>query len=327
MRDLVYFPTFEPPTQNWLKFALLYIDNFSPIIPENGYRHLTDDYKRIIGDTDLITPFQPTYNQRDNATINAMKFIDEVQRNPYRFINLFQKPNLIRTISDKNTRNFKIYGEKFSLQWKEYCIKNNYGESVDEGIIVTQELAFIFMTFLAEEIASSENKSIITDNNNFDDFLNYQKGIPKSFVDNQNFAQGILNLKVPKDITTIPIKNLIEFRNSNRDKIKAFNIELTLFFNNIETGTSKRDFIDSFNNIYTELTTEILAQASGIIAVPLATYVLLHNVSATMPEYMKEVMSGISGIVNVKVVIGAKWKEIANKRKCKRYMANLEQLA
>jgi hypothetical protein len=327
MNNLIYFPSFEPPSQSWLKFALLYLDNFNPIIPDSGRQQLSTDYQMIMGETDLVIPFKPNNDQGDRASLKAIEFIDKVRGKPYSFTNLFNKPNLIRTISNKDNRNFKIYGEKFSMEWQNYCISNNFGENTVGGIRVTQELAFIYMTFLAEEIAFETGKSIITDNNNFDNFLNYQKSIPKSLIDKQNFAQGILDLKVPKGIATIPIKNLIKFRNSNRDKIKAFNTELTLVFNNIEAGISKRDFVDSFNNIYKELTIEILAQAPGIISVPLATYVILHNVSATMPEYMKEIMSGISGIVNAKVAVGAKWKEIANKRKCRRYLTNLEQLA
>jgi hypothetical protein len=221
MENLVYFPTFEPPTPNWLKFALLYVDNFNPIIPDSGRMQLSTDYQRVINETDLIEPYRPSYDQGDRASIKAIEFIDKVSSSPYRFTNLFNRANIIRTISNPQNRLFKIFGEKFSMSWEDYCLQNNYGERTNGGILVTEELAFIFMTFLAEEIAFEEGKSIITDNNTFDNFLNYRRTIPRPIFDKQNFAQGVLSLTVPRNISTIPIVNLIRFRNANRERIRA----------------------------------------------------------------------------------------------------------
>jgi hypothetical protein len=73
------------------------------------------------------------------------------------------------------------------MNWEHFCLSNNYGQRTDDGILVSEELAFIFMTFLAEEIAFEEGKSIITDNNTFDNFLNYRRTIPRATFDRQNF--------------------------------------------------------------------------------------------------------------------------------------------
>ena len=36
MKELIYYPSFEVRNREWLKFALLYIENLNPIIPESG---------------------------------------------------------------------------------------------------------------------------------------------------------------------------------------------------------------------------------------------------------------------------------------------------
>jgi|ERR1017187_6897417 hypothetical protein len=325
MQNLIYFPTFEPPTQNWLKFALLYVENFNPIIPQSASNLLSTDYQKVIDNTDLITPYRPRYDQGDRASIKAIEFIEKIRIDPYRFTNLFNIPNFNRVIGTSENQRFKIYEEKFSMCWMDYCIKNNYGKKTRGGILTTKELAFIFMTFLAEEIAFEEGKSIITDNNNFDNFLNYKQTIPRNIPTMQKYAQGVLSLSVPKNISTISFRNLIKFRNENRSKITAFNTELNNSLNNIQDGKSEQAFVKRFNNIYSELTSEVLARGAGIATIPLATYLLLQK-TATSPEYVKEIIGGLGILLTSRIAINSRWKDIANKRDCKRYLTNLERL-
>jgi len=326
MENLVYFPTFEPPSPNWLKFALLYVDNFNPIIPHNRRRELSVDYQRVIDGSDLIEPYNPNYNQGDRASLKAIEFVESVGQNPYRYSNLFNRANIIRNFRNPTTRVFEIYQEKFSMNWEHFCLDNNYGERTNDGILVSEELAFIFMTFLAEEIAFDEGKSIITDNNTFDNFLNYRRAIPRATYDRQNFAQGVLSLTVPRNISEIPIATLVQFRKRNRKRIRAFNTELNNSLNNVQQGISEQDFVDRFNNIYSELTSEILRQGLGIATIPLATYILLQNTAATNPEYINQIIGGLGIILTAKATIGTKWKEIVTRHNCKRYLTNLERL-
>lgn len=325
MQNLVYFPTFEPPNSTWLKFALLYIENFNPIIPQSGRQHLSDDYHRIINDTDLITPYQPTYDQGDRASIKAIEYFENIDRNPHRFANLFNRPNLAR-LARENQKDFKIFEEKFSMSWEDFCIHNGLAERTPGGINVTEELAFIFMSFLAQEIAFEEGKSIITDNHKFDNFLNHQRVIARNVITRGSFAQGVLGLIVPRNISEIPFQTLIEFRNRNRHRIRAFNVELNNSLNNIQDGVTEREFIKRFNNIYSELTSEILTQSLSVTTIPLATYILMQNTGTMNAEYINEIIGGIGIVLTTKVAIGTKWKEITNRHNCRRYMTNLERL-
>ena len=56
MHRLLYYPHFEIQDQNFLKFALLYIDEIRTIIPEIARETLGDPMKNILKNTDLINP-------------------------------------------------------------------------------------------------------------------------------------------------------------------------------------------------------------------------------------------------------------------------------
>ena len=326
MENLVYFPTFEPPTPNWLKFALLYVENFNPIIPLSGMEHLSTDYRRVIDNTDLIEPYMPRYDQGDRASIKTVEFIERIDRNPDWYSSLFRRADISRVIRNDQQRNFKIFEEKFSMTFGNFCVQNGFGEMTDGGINVTEEMAFIFMSFLAEEIAFEEGKSIITDNHKFDNFLSHRRVIPRNVITRNSFAQGVIGLSIPRNIAEIPIQNIIEFRNRNREKIRAFNIELNNSLNNVQAGITERDFVERFNNIYSELTSDILSQGTGIVTIPLATYILLQNPIVSSAEYINQIIGGLGLILTAKITIESRWKEIVNAHNCKRYLTNLERL-
>lgn len=53
MHNLLYYPDFEVQDQNFLKFALLYIDEIRPIIPDNARGSLSGSMQHIMGYTNL----------------------------------------------------------------------------------------------------------------------------------------------------------------------------------------------------------------------------------------------------------------------------------
>jgi hypothetical protein len=54
MREFIYYPSFEPQNLNWLKYVLIYLDGFSPIIPQSGEIKLSFLFRDIRSKTDLI---------------------------------------------------------------------------------------------------------------------------------------------------------------------------------------------------------------------------------------------------------------------------------
>ena len=73
MDKLIYYPSFEPRDIDWLKYALIYVDQFSPIIPKSGKGTLSSDFRSIENETDLVKILEPKWWQGDNAATKALK--------------------------------------------------------------------------------------------------------------------------------------------------------------------------------------------------------------------------------------------------------------
>lgn len=77
MHRLLYYPNFEIQDQNFLKFALLYIDEIRPIIPERARESLGDSMRNILRNTELINPYSPSYENGRLASVAAIKYLEE----------------------------------------------------------------------------------------------------------------------------------------------------------------------------------------------------------------------------------------------------------
>lgn len=76
MHKLLYYPNFEIQDQNFLKFALLYIDEISPIIPENARESLSKPMRDILRNTELINLYSPNYENGYLASVAAIKYLN-----------------------------------------------------------------------------------------------------------------------------------------------------------------------------------------------------------------------------------------------------------
>jgi len=138
--------------------------------------------------------------------------------------------------------------------------------------------------------------------------------------------KGIISLLVPANISEISLDTLIEFRNRNRERIKAFNNQINLLEDSIGNGITERQFVNSFNDIYSELTREIVLMGIGLASIPFATYMLINNPQALSAEYSKEILGalgiGLGGTYTVKRALF----DTRERRLCKKYLTNIERL-
>ncbi len=327
MKDLVYFPTFEPSSEAWLKFALLYMEQFNPIIPNSRYNTLSPTYQRIMEAADLIEPYNPTSDQGERASIKAIEYLDKMRQQRHRYSALFNESNVIRLFQNEQDMNFEIYTEKFSYNWKRYCLENQLGIETNDGIRVHENLAFIYMTFLAEEIAFEHGKSIITDSNRFDHFLNFKQSTPSEARTRQKLAQSVISLAVPGNVSELTFAQLIKFRQRNRERIRAFNTELDNTMSSVENRITATDFIDRYNSIYSELNAEIIAQGVGIITIPLSAYLVISDPNTGMPGYLEKTLRSLGMVLAGNLALRGRWKEIATRHNCRKYLTNLNRLA
>ncbi len=324
MSSLVYFPSFEPQNDKWLKFSLLYLNEFRPIIPDARRGNISDLYKSIIDETDLINPYSPEYIHGEHAGIKSIEEIDRILVYPNRYEIQFNNISP-EEWKNKDNWNYIIYKEKFSYVFQKFCLENNLGKEVEGGITVSEEVGYIFMKNLANEISNDTNSSIITDSKKFQNYDRFKNENNQDRNEINSLAESVINLRMPVNITDIEFNEIIRFRNRNRDLIKNFQIELEKIKTKPD-NISAFEFLREFDNVYSKSIPNMLLAGFGMMAVPLSIYSYLDNTTATNIDELKSLVliasGGTGSVLGIKNILS----DTNNKRQCIKYFANLDNL-
>ena len=78
MKKYLYYPNLEPPNTKWLKFATLYLDRCESIVPRDRQHLISDDYRRLANETDLVHLHHPEDSQGMRASIRAIENTDKI---------------------------------------------------------------------------------------------------------------------------------------------------------------------------------------------------------------------------------------------------------
>ncbi|BCJ92887.1 hypothetical protein acsn021_04560 [Anaerocolumna cellulosilytica] len=223
---MLYYPGFEAQDINWLKFALLYLDEIRPIIPMIPYdkeTYLSSHTIQIIDETNLIRPYQPDYDEGAWASQKAIEEFEQYLQYPHRYGGRFGHPyhnTNSYTIRDKwrnrSTQNYTLYNGKFSQDFHDFCILEGIASECDFGIKINEDLAYLYMSFLAERISILQEMDSITDSSKYNNLLlNRNKKIAKRNHLELQYAQSNIEINLPKNISQIPLNTIIELRSSN----------------------------------------------------------------------------------------------------------------
>jgi hypothetical protein len=321
IKNLIYFPYFEPSNDEWLKFSLLYLDEFRPIIPSNKREDVTSQYNKIIEETDLIKPYSPDYPQGENASTKSLEELDKYLSNPDFYKAQFNNQSILKKWRNKDKWTSLIYKEKFSTQFENFCIENKLGKKHQDGILVKKEVSHIFMSNLATEISKSLNSSIITDSEKFTNYANYKQSSELINKEKNDLAESIIKLQVPTNLKEIDFKMLIKFRNENRELIKKFNQELNKFEININEVNSI-NFLLQFEEIYKEIISKIAFIGAGTTLATLSILSMFDNSGSLIEEGIE----ASAELLGTGMTFGEILKETQNKRQCVKYFANLKKL-
>jgi hypothetical protein len=324
MKDLIYFPYFEPQNDKWLKFSLLYVDEFRPIIPYNRKEDISDLYKQIMEETDLVKSYSPDYAEGSTASQKTIDEIEYLLANIQNKNYLFDYRNLFESI--QNNRNYLIYREKFSYEFEQYCSEKNLADKHDNGLYLSEELAYVFMTNLAKEISYKTNSSIITDSNKFQNYSNSKRILNQNNQQKMNLAENIIDLKLPKNIDQIEFNKLIKFREKNRTLLKVFNNELDKISDADINDITTYNFLQNYNEIYIELMKKIAIFGIAGASIPFSIYTLFNDNDISTFDYTKEMTSAIGGISGIGFAIKDVMKDTKEKRQTIKYFANLEKI-
>lgn len=329
MKDLIYYPNFESTNLEWLKFALLYVDKLNPIIPLTGDRQRSNLYDKLLGETDLIQIHRPEYQEGYSSSLDAIDIVERIMHDPYRFDWKLRHFNAIRVWQEKTNQTFKIYQEKFSYDWEIFCLDNNFAQRVDGGLLISEQLGTLYMTVLANTISDSRGKSPITDKPSIDSLSFFLKTKAPTETKLLSNAKSVVELKLPANIKSIDINEIIKIRKSKNFKrnMKAFHSELDSFYKNIENGKTENEFVENYNNALSDFTEHFLSLSIDTTTFGLGAGILLKSPGYTETEFFKTiVVAGTGLVVKSGISLHKTWKNTKTKRHCRRYLTQITRL-
>lgn len=295
MKNLIYYPTFQPENDDWLKYALIYVDDFSPIIPKSGEKKLSDSFLKIKNETDIVKIVEPKYEQATLASLDTIKELDTIQRVPDFYRDIFDVPNILRKFKDRNNWDYEIFNEKYNSSFQDELLKREYACESPNGIITSPQLAQLFMTFLANRIAQDGSGNPITDNKKFDLLaMSILEKNAKSTDEIQELVQTVIKTKLPENIKDIPLEKFIEFRKNEeiQELRKNFNKSLENFYSSLEEDKNPSDFIRSLEEYEKSFSKEIILffTAASVLVIDAVTSItgndkieILKNIAESAP--------------------------------------------
>ncbi len=224
MHDLLYFPGFEVKDESWLKFALLYIDEIRPIIPEIGLHkeeYFSEKSLRIMSETEFIRPYKPDSNESICASAIACEEFDKYLMHPDLYSKIFNHHGIDNRIDVKwknpMFHNYILFEGKYTNQFFNYCLENRLATPCHEGIRISNDLAFVYMSFLADIISKNNGLEMITDYQKYNTILlKNDQQLLKNSKQQIEIAKNNIEFNVPSNLRNIPLEVFIEFR-KNRD--------------------------------------------------------------------------------------------------------------
>lgn len=339
MKDLLYFPGFEVKDTAWLKFALLYLDELRPIIPEMPYnenKYLSDTAIMVQAETKLINPYKPNYEDGIVASKIACDEFDRYLAHPERYDPFFGRAKAFAYINHKwtNAANHTttLFDGKYSHVFSDYCLDNKIATRCNEGIRLSEDLAFVYMSFLADTIAKNKEWEMITDVKRYsatlranDIQLSHFRGQKLQVVKNH------IELQLPTNLRSIPIEQIIalrkqrsfdqcrhEFLKEINKLFKAKEDDLEFSFDNYLSY--QKDFLGICGHSFDMLaSTTMFAMSACAIANDIGN--LVSVVPAVATTYNEFRATKEAAIEMPKFI-----QSLYNKRQARRYVAQLNNI-
>lgn len=223
MKSMIYYPGFEVKDETWLKFALLYFEELRPIIPYMWVKedkYLSQTAIEVMNGTNLIRPYNPEYEEGNIASIIACEEFEKYLNHPERYLSFFsssKSSDLINNWRSPQFQKCRLYEGKFSPVFFDFCLENRLATPFDYGILISNDLAFAYMSFLADVIAKRQELEMFTDVSKYNTLLEKNdRIICTSQKLHYKIAKTQIEFAIPCKIKDIPMNQIINLR-QNKD--------------------------------------------------------------------------------------------------------------
>lgn len=238
--------------------------------------------------------------------------------------------NIIEKWKNKNNQNFILFREKYSQKFFEFCIKSKLGEKCDERIKISYDIAYLYMSFLANCISRSNGYEIITDEKIYSDFLVHDDLILLKL--NKNKISNVYNkisLELPANISDIKLETIINLRKNNdfNNYRRAYIHEIDKILDCKEGNkeSSLRDMLTYKKEFLKICGSVIKCTASVIISVFSASSLISGNSEGILSSLASTAMD-ISTVRDVYREMPTSIENIKTKYLARKYIASLKQL-
>lgn len=251
-RTILYYPTIDVPTNNWLRHSLLYWDEISSIVPQswdNNFRdNLSPDINYLIdqGQFRSIKPdalieegenweLLQMFEQEFKDTILSPSFQTFIKQKPFSqsklHINKVKKSNMVSRIHrNKTSNNIFYFLEDLGLATN---------RNQDEWLLLESHTALIYMSLLAKYLAEVDKKqtTIGTDLGIYEKF-NFKKVNEKDGFPVVSFN---LNNVLPTPTKNVPLEKILDFKRLRKDELLNFRKILMDFQGKISKAKSNQE--------------------------------------------------------------------------------------
>lgn len=252
-RTILYYPTINIPSNDWLKNAVLYWDEVSSIVPHDWRRDPTITISKdidLLAHEGLFRPIHPGQLMENEHAWQAVQdmteeFISIVKSQNFENILNKRKSSLSRVHHEKITKS-KLTGKGTPL----HLDKTNF-EIVDfleqkklairsknswQWVRVEGTTALLYMSLLAKYIAATDQQhTIVGTDLRIYEKLNFQQSVKGDGISvvNCNF-RGL----IPSPARTASISDIIKFKRKRHDNLIAFRKFLLDFQSQLSAASS-----------------------------------------------------------------------------------------
>jgi hypothetical protein len=276
-KKTLYYPGFEIQDETWLKFALLYMEEICTIVPKEAEYFLSEDYKLVENETNLLNKYAPNPLEARRTTSKVIDVISQYLDSPKKIIQNSGEIDIVNLWRNSHNQNYELFETKFSNEFANFCKDWGFSQPSDNGILIPSQLATTYMGVLAHNIGDKHDMSIITDIEHEDEIVSLIDDLwtYNNDLEELHHMKKYISLILPVNLKNIPIEKIIELRNQVdfQKNLKAFHFalrQLSSISNNKLTNLSFKEITENIEWSLNEMRADIMNLSSGLLATSLA---------------------------------------------------------
>ncbi|EGT3599406.1 hypothetical protein FT888_04070 [Clostridium perfringens] len=211
----LYYPTIEFKNPLWLWSASLLWDKVYRIVPKGYKPKDCENIRRLIEESDFIKAIDPKQYSKESVE-EFMLFINDKKK---------AWACALESAKYRNEQYTKLHKDKVDVKLRKMILAKNIKNS--EWLDVNDEIASLYMLYLAGNIAEKNNLILSTDSSEAwcgRNFFNYNGKIDSEILDEDVTALSAVTISeiIPNSIINLTPNELIKFRNNSSDERKEF---------------------------------------------------------------------------------------------------------